>query len=162
MNVKKSARIALSRMPVLLAIPLMTALLAPGALAQSASTPMTVPEIRQCLCLQPRLQPLQDAWLAKQKDFDEHQRQLSVIDQEVAAQRAKLNPDDVVGQQVLKDLLSQQQEMRVSINTQYLPAVTQARNDYNGAVQQYNGTCTRPRYGVDETMARQNLSCLGQ
>ena len=155
MNVKKSGRIAL-----FLATPLAMALLAPsGVEAQSASTPMSVPEIQECLCLQPRLQPLQDSWLARQKDFDEHQRQLSVIDQEVAAQRQKLNPDDVVGQQVLKDLLAQQQEMRESINTQYLPAVTKARNDYNDAVQHYNGLCTRPRYGVDETMARQNLSC---
>src|SRR5581483_9863910 len=124
MNVTKSS----SRLALSLAAPLMIALFAPGgASAQSASTPMSVPEIQQCLCLQPRLQPLQDAWLARQKDFDEHQRQLSVIDQEVAAQRQKLNPDDVVGQQVLKDLLAQQQEMRESINTQYLPAVTHAR-----------------------------------
>ena len=155
MNVKKSTRLAVS-----LATPLVIALLVPaGASAQSASTPMTVPEIQECLCLQPRLQPLQDAWLARQKQFDDHQRELSVIDQEVAAQRQKLNPDDVVGQQVLKDLLAQQQTMRESINTQYLPAVTQARNDYNDAVQRYNTVCTRPRYSVDEALARQNLAC---
>jgi len=47
--------------------------LATGRWRQSASTPLTVPEIQQCLCMQPQLQPLQDAWMQKQQDFDEHQ-----------------------------------------------------------------------------------------
>jgi hypothetical protein len=145
---------------VLLAAPLATAFLsAHDACAQSASTPLTVPEIQQCLCQQPQLQPLQDAWLQKQHDFDEHQAQLATIDQEVASQRQKLNPNDIVGQQVLKDLLSQQQELRDAIGTQYLPAVNQARDAYNTAVTQYNGKCTRPRYGVDEEKARATLAC---
>ena len=130
------------------------------AVAQSAS--LSVPEIQQCLCLQPKLQPLQDAWLARQKDFDEHQRQLDVITQEVAAQRRKLNPEDTVGQQVLKDLMAQEQALRDSVSAQYLPAVNQARDAYNNAVMQYNGLCTRPRYSVDEATARQNLVCIGQ
>jgi hypothetical protein len=132
------------------------------AAAQSASTSMTVQEIRQCLCLQPSLQPLQDAWLARQKDFDEHQRQLATIDQEVASQRQKLDPEDAVGQQVLKDLLSQQQLLRDAISSQYLPAVTKARDAYNDAVARYNGMCTRPRYSADEATARQNLVCVAQ
>jgi hypothetical protein len=137
-------------------------LIGTGAAEAQSSAALTVPEIQQCLCLQPKLQPLQDAWLAAQKDFDEHQRQLDAINQEVTAQRAKLNPDDTVGQQVLKDLLAQQQTLRDSMSAQYLPTVTQARNAYNDAVMQYNGLCTRPRYGVDEANARQNLVCIGQ
>ena len=83
--------------------------------AEAQSTSLTVPEIQQCLCLQPKLQPLQDAWLARQKDFDEHQRQLDAINTEVAAQRQKLDPEDAVGQQVLKDLMAQQQTLRDSV-----------------------------------------------
>jgi hypothetical protein len=130
--------------------------------AEAQSTSLTVPEIQQCLCLQPKLQPLQDAWLARQKDFDEHQRQLDAINTEVAAQRQKLDPEDAVGQQVLKDLMTQQQTLRDSVGAQYLPAVNQARDAYNNAVMQYNGLCTRPRYSVDEATARQNLVCVGQ
>jgi hypothetical protein len=129
--------------------------------AQSAPS-LTVPEIQQCLCMQPKLQPLQDAWLAKQKDFDEHQRQLDAINQEVTAQRAKLDPEDTVGQQVLKDLMAQQQTLRDQVGSIYLPAVNQARDAYNNAVMQYNGLCTRPRYSVDEAKARQGLVCVGQ
>ncbi len=142
----------------------LSAAFAPGALrpAEAQSTSLSVPEIQQCLCLQPKLQPLQDAWLARQKDFDEHQRQLDVITQEVASQRQKLDPEDAVGQQVLKDLMAQQQALRDSVSAQYLPAVNQARNAYNDAVMQYNGLCTRPRYSVDEATARQNLVCVGQ
>ena len=138
------------------------ALVAAGQAEAQSSGSMTVPEIQQCLCLQPRLQPLQDAWLAAQKDFDEHQRQLDAINQEVTAQRAKLDPEDTVGQQVLKDLMAQQQGLRDSVGSQYLPAVNKARNAYNDAVMEYNGVCTRPRYSLDEAKARQNLVCPAQ
>src|SRR5581483_8623728 len=103
--------------------------LASTAEAQSSQS-LTVPEIQQCLCLQPKLQPLQDTWLAAQNDYDEHQRQLDTINQEVTAQRAKLDPNDTVGQQVLKDLMAQQQTLRDSMSAQYLPAVNKARNAY--------------------------------
>ncbi|HVM85970.1 MAG TPA: hypothetical protein VMW18_18895 [Candidatus Binatia bacterium] len=141
-----------------LTVPLVMGLLsAQPAPAQQA--PLSVQEIRGCLCLQPQLQPLQDAWRARQQDYDEHQAQLATIDKEVTAQRQKLDPNDVVGQQVLKDLLTQQQELRDGIGSQILPALNKARDAYNTAVAQYNGTCTRPRYSGDETLARQNLVC---
>jgi hypothetical protein len=133
-------------------------LLAAPASAQQSS--MTVDEIRQCLCLQPQLQPMQDAWAARQREYDEQQAQLNLINQEVAAQRQKLDPNDLVGQQVLKDLLTQQQMLRDQIGTQYLPALNKARDAYNAAVLQYNGTCTKPRYSGDEAIARQNLVCV--
>ena len=100
------------------------------------------------------LQPLQDAWLEKQRAFDEQQAQLSTVDKEVVAQRAKLDPNDIVGQQVLKDLLAQQQGLRDAISARALPEVNQARDAYNAAVAQYNGLCTRPRYSADEIAAR--------
>jgi hypothetical protein len=128
--------------------------------AQSSTVPLSVPEIQQCLCLQPKLQPLQDAWLEKQRAYDEQQAQLSTVDKEVIAQRQKLDPNDVVGQQVLKDLLNQQQGLRDAISAQYLPDVNQARDAYNNAVTQYNGLCTRPRYSGDEAAARATpLAC---
>ena len=132
-----------------------------GAEAQAQSaTSLTVPEIQQCLCLQPSLQPLQDAWLEKQRAFDEQQAQLATVDKEVIAQRQKLDPNDIVGQQVLKDLLAQQQGLRDSIAIRALPEVNQARDAYNAAVTQYNGVCTRPRYSGDEAAARATpLAC---
>ena len=146
------------KIAAMLAAPLVMGLLsAVPAAAQQA--PLTVQEIRGCLCLQPQLQPLQDTWRARQQDYDEHQAQLSTVDKEVVAQRQKLDPNDVVGQQVLKDLLTQQQELRDAIGSQLLPALNKARDAYNAAVAQYNGTCTRPRYSGDETTARQNLVC---
>ena len=122
--------------------------------AQSSTVPLSVPEIQQCLCLQPELQPLQDAWLEKQRAYDEQQAQLSTVDKDVISQRQKLAPNDVVGQQVQKDHLSQQQALRDAISARYLPDVNQARDAYNNAVSQYNGLCTRPRYSGDEAAAR--------
>src|SRR3954471_13667448 len=131
------------------------------AQAQSATIPLTVPEIRQCLCMQPSLQPLQDSWMEKQRAYDEQQAQLATVDKEVVAQRAKLDPNDLVGQQVLKDLLAQQQGLRDTISTRSLPEVNQARDAYNAAVTQYNGLCTRPRYSGDEAAARATaLACV--
>ncbi|GAB2175171.1 hypothetical protein [Dongia sp. agr-C8] len=148
-------------LPTATAILLATLFLSGGAAqAQSTSTPLSVPEIQQCLCLQPRLQPLQDAWLEKQRAYDEQQAQLATVDKEVIAQRQKLDPNDVVGQQVLKDLLAQQQGLRDAISARYLPEVNQAREAYNAAVTQYNGLCTRPRYSGDEAAARATpLAC---
>jgi hypothetical protein len=137
------------------AILLATAFLSSAAAqAQSASTSLTVPEIQQCLCLQPKLQPLQDAWSDKQHAFDEQQAQLATVDKEVVSQRQKLDPNDLVGQQVLKDLLAQQQGLRDAISARALPELNQARDAYNAAVMQYNGLCTRPRYSGDEAAAR--------
>jgi hypothetical protein len=110
--------------------------------------------------MQPTLQPLQDAWLEKQRAYDEQQAQLATVDKEVIAQRQKLDPNDVVGQQVLKDLLAQQQGLRDAISARYLPEVNRAREAYNAAVAQYNGLCTRPRYSGDEAAARATpLAC---
>jgi hypothetical protein len=149
------------RLPTATAFLIATAFLSvTQAQAQSATIPLTVPEIQQCLCLQPRLQPLQDAWLEKQRAFDEQQAQLGTVDKEVITQRQKLDPNDIVGQQVLKDLLAQQQGLRDAISTRYLPEVNQARDAYNASVAQYNGTCTRPRYSADEAAARATpLAC---
>jgi hypothetical protein len=148
------------RLSTATAILLATAFLSgAGAQAQSA-TPLTVPEIQQCLCLQPKLQPLQDVWSEKQHAYDEQQAQLATVDKEVIAQRQKLDPNDLVGQQVLKDLLAQQQGLRDAIGTRTLPDLNQARDAYNAAVMQYNGLCTRPRYSGDEAAARaQPLAC---
>jgi hypothetical protein len=142
------------------AIFLTTAFLGAEAQAQSSTVPLSVPEIQQCLCMQPTLQPLQDAWLEKQRAYDEQQAQLATVDKEVIAQRQKLDPNDVVGQQVLKDLLAQQQGLRDAISARYLPEVNRAREAYNAAVAQYNGLCTRPRYSGDEAAARATpLAC---
>ncbi|HVO05058.1 MAG TPA: hypothetical protein VMT54_22875 [Candidatus Cybelea sp.] len=134
----------------------------PAPTVPPSSAPLSVEEIQGCLCLQPQLQPLQDTWLARQHDYDEHQQQLANLDQQVKAQRQQLNPEDAVGQQVLKDLMTQEDELRAALQSQYLPAVNQARDAYNAAVERYNGACTRPRYSVDETKARQNLVCPAQ
>jgi len=152
----------MTRLPTATAILLATVFLSSAeARAQSATVPLSVPEIQQCLCMQPKLQPLQDDWLMKQRAYDEQQAQLATVDKEVIAQRQKLDPNDVVGQQVLKDLLAQQQGLRDAISARYLPDVNQAREAYNAAVSQYNGLCTRPRYSGDEAAARATpLSCV--
>src|SRR5688572_19555009 len=148
------------RLPTATAFLLATALLSGEAGAQSATIPLTVPEIQQCLCMQPKLQPLQDAWAEKQRAFDEQKAQLATVDKEVIVQRQRLDPNDIVGQQVLKDLLAQQQGLRDAISTRYLPEVNQTRDAYNAAVMQYNGLCTRPRYSGDEAAARATpLAC---
>src|SRR3954467_8502404 len=106
-------RLSATHFPRLTAILLATVFLSSTeARAQSATIPLTVPEIQQCLCLQPRLQPLQDAWIIIKRAFDEQQAQLATVHKEVIAQRQKLDATDLVGQQVLKDLLWKKQGLR--------------------------------------------------
>ena len=91
------------------------------------------------------------------QQFDGSVAGLPAAQAEVVAQRAKLDPNDIVGQQVLKDLLAQQQGLRDAISARALPEVNQARDAYNAAVAQYNGLCTRPRYSADEIAGK--LGC---
>lgn len=127
----------------------------------AASGPaMTVAEIRDCLCMEPRLKSDRDEMATRQNMLNERQQQLAAIDEQLKAQRKALDPNDLVGQQVLKDLIDQQLSLRDLIQSDLRPAYNQAVGAYNDLVGTYNAKCAaRPRYAIDVNEAEKSLSC---
>jgi hypothetical protein len=127
----------------------------------AASGPaMTVDEIRDCLCMEPRLKTDRDEMTIRQNLLGERQQQLAAVDTQLKAQREKLDPNDIVGQQVLKDLIEQQLSLRDLIQSDLRPAYNQAVGAYNELVGTYNAKCAaRPRYAIDVNEAEKSLNC---
>lgn len=130
----------------------------------AASGPaMTVDEIRDCLCMEPRLKSDREEMVTRQKMLGERQQQLATVDEQLKSQRQKLDPNDLVGQQVLKDLIDQQLSLRDLIQSDLRPSYNQAVAVYNELVGTYNGKCaSRPRYAIDVNEAEKSLTCPAQ
>ena len=143
-------------------VPLQLAQAAGGTAGGSAASgpAMTVDEIRDCLCMEPRLKTDKDEMTIRQNLLSERQAQLAAVDTQLKAQREKLDPNDIVGQQVLKDLIEQQLSLRDLIQSDLRPAYNQAVGAYNELVGGYNSKCaSRPRYAIDVNEAEKSLSC---
>lgn len=127
----------------------------------AASGPaLTVDEIKECLCMEPRLKSDRDEMSIRQNMLGERQQQLAAVDAQLKAQRQALDPNDLVGQQVLKDLIDQQLSLRDLIQSDLRPAYNQAVGAYNELVGAYNAKCAaRPRYAIDVNEAQKSLSC---
>ncbi|MET1025789.1 MAG: hypothetical protein ABWY00_01370 [Dongiaceae bacterium] len=138
----------------------------PLQIAQTSTTTsplgaaLTVTEIRECLCMDQQMNSMREEISMRQDLLNERQQELANVDQQVKTQRAALAPDDTVGQQVLKDLLAQQQNLRTLLQNDLRPAYNGQVNRLNAIVNTYNGQCVnRPRYAVDLKMAQQDLQC---
>lgn len=133
-------------------------------LAQNSTmggTALSVPEIRDCLCMEQRMTSMRADVALRQDMLNERQQELANIDQQVINQRAALQPDDTVGQQVLKDLMAQQQSLRNLLQTDLRPAYNAEASQLNDVVARYNGECVnRPRFSADVKMAQQDLQCV--
>ncbi|HVI87330.1 MAG TPA: hypothetical protein VM659_03455 [Dongiaceae bacterium] len=136
----------------------------PAQIAQAttaASGPaLNVTELRDCLCMEQQMSADRDDLAMRQDLLNERQQELSNLDQQVMEQRSNLSPQDTVGQQVLKDLMSQQQTLRTTVQNDLRPAYNTKVDEWNALVARYNTQCAdRPRYTMDVKTAQQNLQC---
>lgn len=135
----------------------------PHAAAQStppAGPAMTPDEIASCLCQKEVLEGQQSNVDVQGGLLQERQQELANLDTQIKAQAARTPSSDLVGQQVLQDLIGQQIALRNLIQLQIRPAYTQQLNQLRTTVETYNAQCTaRPRYVLDVEKAQQNLVC---
>jgi hypothetical protein len=135
----------------------------PHAAAQStppAGPAMTADEIAACLCQRQVLDAQQSNVDVQGGLLQERQQELTNLDTQIKAQAARTPSSDVVGQQVLQDLIAQQIGLRNLIQLQIRPAYTQQLNQLRTTIETYNAQCTaRPRYVLDVEKAEQNLVC---
>lgn len=135
----------------------------PSAQAQSqppAGPAMTPDEIAACLCQKDVLDQQQSNADIQGGLLQERQQELTNLDTQIKAQAARTPSSDLVGQQVLQDLIGQQIALRNLIQLQIRPTYNQQVNQLRQTIEGYNVQCTtRPRYVLDVEKAEQNLAC---
>jgi len=135
----------------------------PSAQAQSqppAGPAMTSDEIAACLCQKEVMEQQQSNVDVQGGLLQERQQELTNLDAQIKQQAMRTPSSDLVGQQVLQDLIGQQIALRNLIQLQIRPAYTQQLNQLRETVEGYNAQCTaRPRYVIDVEKAEQNLVC---
>lgn len=128
-----------------------------------ASTPrpaLSESEVRDCLCMERQMAADREDLDHRWSRLSERQQELAKLDQQVRQQRAALSPTDRIGQQVLKDLMSQQQSLRELMQHDLQSPYNAEVNQLNALIDKYNGLCVdRPRYETDVRAAQQNLQC---
>lgn len=135
------------------------------AVAQNA-TPLpsgpalTVEELKGCLCEEPQLEAARKEVATRRAMLDERQAQLTALDAQIADRRKTLDPNDLIGQELLKNSMAQATALRDLIQSDTRPALNQTVTDYNALAAKYTETCVnRPRYAYDVDAAKKNLVC---
>lgn len=132
------------------------------ALAQNAASgpALSVEELKGCLCQEPQLEAMRKEIATRRAMLDERQAQLNMLDAQIAERRKTLDPNDVIGQELLKNTMAQAAALRDLIQSDTRLSLNQAVGEYNAAAAKYTETCVnRPRYAYDVDMAKKNLVC---
>jgi hypothetical protein len=132
------------------------------ALAQNAASgpALSVEELKGCLCQEPQLEAMRKEIATRRAMLDERQAQLNMLDAQIAERRKTLDPNDVIGQELLKNTMAQAAALRDLIQSDTRLTLNQAVSDYNALAAKYTETCVnRPRYAYDVDMAKKNLVC---
>ncbi|WP_374656486.1 hypothetical protein [Dongia sp.] len=133
------------------------------ALAQNATPAgpaLSVEELKTCLCQEPQLEAMRNEIATRRAMLDERQAQLNLLDAQIAERRKTLDPNDVIGQELLKNTMAQAASLRDLIQSDTRLSLNQAVADYNALAARYTETCVnRPRYAYDVDMAKKDLVC---
>lgn len=153
-----------SRTIQLFAASLLSALLMSGSVALAQSAPsgpaLSVEELKTCLCQEPQLESMRKEVATRRAMLDERQAQLNALEAQIADRRKTLDPNDVIGQELLKNTMAQAAGLRDLIQSDTRLSLNQAVSEYNALAAKYTETCVnRPRYAYDVDMAKKNLVC---
>src|SRR5690349_20083580 len=110
----------------------------PSALAQSqppAGPAMTPEEIAACLCQKEVLDQQQSDTDVQNGLLQERQQQLTNLDAQIKQQAERTPSTDVVGQQLLQDMIKQQIALRNLIQLQIRPAYNQQVNQLRQTIE---------------------------
>ncbi len=137
-----------------------------GTAAAQNATPMprapalSVEELKGCLCEAPQLDAARKEIATRRAMLNERQAQLTALDAQIADRRKTLSPNDLIGQELLKNSMAQSSALRDLIQTDTRSALNQSVIDYNVLAAKYTETCVnRPRYAYDVNAAKKDLVC---
>lgn len=150
----------MTRFSLVLAILGFVGFAAAQAAAQSAGGALTVDEIRGCTCMDQELAAKRNDITTRRAMLDERSAQLAALTDQIKQRRATLDPMDMVGQELLKNLINQETALRDLIQSDTRPALNQSVSEYNALAALYTTECAnRPRYKVDADEAAKDLAC---
>src|SRR5262245_39474080 len=98
------------------------------AKAQAIGDALSVAEIKQCLCQKQQIDQLRHDLLLAQSMLEEREAELTGLHNQVEQQRANTSRADSVGQQLLKDMMAQERDVRELLQSSLVP-------DYNAQVE---------------------------
>jgi alkylhydroperoxidase/carboxymuconolactone decarboxylase family protein YurZ len=129
------------------------------ASAQSTGA-LSVDEIRGCTCMDQELATKRTDIDTRRAMLDERSAQLTALSAQISQRRSGLDPMDLVGQEMLKNLINQETALRDLIQSDTRPALNQSVSEYNALAALYTTECAnRPRYKVDTDAALKDLTC---
>jgi len=129
-----------------------------GALAQNAA-PITLDQLRACLCTERAIDELRPESQSRQSSYDQHIEQDRNLTQQIDKLRATMHPDDMSAEDQLREMIDMRARLRGQIHDEF-PALVAVNKKLNAQVTAYNAQCTnRPIYRADEAAASQNLVC---
>jgi len=130
------------------------------AAAQSYTLPLTVDQIRYCTCLQDHIQSLRPEMETRQAMAQERQRALYMLEAEIDAMQATIDPNDQVAQDELKSKIYEANEIRDLLRRDLGPAEMASVRTFNLSVRKYNEICANRRMvNVDIKAAMDGLDC---
>lgn len=133
------------------------------ARAQALGEAMSVAEIQNCLCQKQQIDDYRRNLAVAQTVLQERQAELTGLQSQVEQQRANLSRSDSVGQQLLKDMMAQEREVRELIQMDLVPAYNAQVADMKVLVDAYNQQCTtKVQYPEDVKKAEAALNCGSQ
>jgi hypothetical protein len=139
---------------------LMCGAVAGPAAAQSSTPPLTVDEIRYCMCQEQMITTLRPELEARQAMRAERQQALDLLEDEIDVMQASMDPNDQSQQEQLKAKIYQANKLRDQIRREFGPVYVSTVRDFNAAVQGYNDGCANRRMiTVDVAAATDGLSC---
>ena len=131
-----------------------------SAAAQSSTPPLTVDEIRACMCQEQYLNQSRPQIEAGQAMQREQQGRLDLLEAEIGVLRGSMDPNNVAQQEELKAKIYQSNQLRDQIRRQFGPDYVQMLREFNLVARSYNENCANHRMiRTDVTAAASNLSC---
>jgi hypothetical protein len=109
--------------------------------------------IRSCMCEQEAVTALLDTLHARQQTYDQSQKALQSLNNQVATRRTAINVYDDSEIEGYKQLLQQRDAAQASFSGPVTDSYNAAVNTYNQAVAGYNGSCAGRSY--DESVVNQ-------
>jgi hypothetical protein len=130
------------------------------ARAQSTGQPLTVDQVRACMCERQTIELLRQELADSQAAYDDRNHQIQRLSQQIDQMQATMDPSDASAQDQLNELMDLRARVEQQLNENALPRLQKSTRNFNNEVADYNGKCVnRPMYEADQTAARQNLVC---
>jgi hypothetical protein len=133
------------------------------AQAQSIAPPLTVTELRYCICQQQRIEAVRPELDTLRAMVNERQASLVAHEAQIAQLQRTVSPDDWQGQDQIKRSIYESNLIRDLLRRDLTPNYLAVARDFNELVGGYNEYCSNRRMiARDVAAANEGLRCAEQ